>query len=204
MRIHSFPHISLLWPLSAALVLILLPEPALANEPSPWTGHLSYTFGYKRLESGWSPAEDQAEIGLLDLDFKKEGWPLSLAVQLIMSYSGEVPEGLSGNFCGTYELNLGVRKIWESPSAVHPFVGGGLSVIGATTNTFISGGGESFSVNERSAATVGAWGGAGFYWNFAKNWHIGPQVQYSWGRLRLGGKELDAGGLDVLGVVGYH
>lgn len=175
-----------------------------AGSQTRWTGHLSYVFGYKRLEGDWSPAEDQLEVGLLDFDFKKKGWPLSFAGQLLMSYSGDVPQGLEGNNSGTYELNLGARKIWEGNSAVHPFIGGGVSIIGATNSTFIDFGDEAGNVNEHSAATVGAWAGAGLYWNFAENWHTGAQLQYSWGELRLGGKDLNAGGLHVLGMIGYH
>ena len=170
-----------------------------------WTGHLSYVFGYKQLGGQWAPADGQIEFGLLDFDCRKERWPVSIAGQFLMSYTGNVPKGLAGNNSGTYELNLGMRKVWDDDrSVVHPFIGGGVSLIGATNNTFINfGDGDTAKVNEHSAAGVGLWGGAGMYWQLSDHWHTGAQVQYSWGELRLGGKDLDGGGLHILGMLGY-
>jgi hypothetical protein len=173
--------------------------------PPPWTGHINYVFGYKWLEKGWSPAGEQVEFGLVDFDCRKEGWPVSLAGQLLLTYAGNVPRGLAGNNSGTYELNLGVRKVWEDRSALHPFAGGGVSLIGATNSSFIRfNDGGSAQVNEHSAAAAGVWADAGFYWILSDHWHTGAQLQYSWGELRLGGRDLDAGGLHLLGMLGYR
>ncbi len=173
--------------------------------PRRWTGHVSYIFGYKRLADGWSPAVDQAEFGLIDFDCRKEDWPLSFAGQFLVTYAGQVPQGLSGNNSGTYELNLGARKVWDKGGIFQPFAGGGVSLIGASNSSFIDfGGGESAQVNEHSAATVGFWGDAGLYWLWGERWHSGVQLEYSWGRVRLGGKALNAGGVHILGMIGIH
>lgn len=170
-----------------------------------WTGHLSYVIGYKRLESRWSPAANQFEFGLIDVDFGRRRWPVSIAEQFLMSYTGDTAEGLPGNNSGTYELNLGLRKVFYPDRALQPFIGGGASLIGASTGEFITfNRSESANVQEDGAVTAGFWAGAGLYWAFHQHWHTGLAVQYSWGKLRLAGKDLNAGGVHALGMVGYR
>lgn len=197
------------------LALTLACVPASAQAPGAashdadagdrWTGHFSYVIGYKRLEGGWSPAADQFELGLFDVDFGKRRWPVSIAGQLLLSYVGDTPQDLSGDNSGTYEVNVGLRKVFNPDGAFQPFVGGGPSLIGASTGEFIRfGRHESGNVQEDGAVTAGFWAGAGLYWAFHEHWHTGIAVQYSWGKLRLAGRELNAGGVHVLGMVGYR
>jgi hypothetical protein len=162
-----------------------------------WTGHISYVIGYKRLERGWSPGADHAEYGLFDFDVARRSWPIRIAGQVLLTYAGDTPKGLTGNF-QTYEVNLGLRKVFEIHGSVHPFIGGGASVIGARTSNLLN------EERNRNDATVGLWGGGGLYWEFNAHWHTGIELQYSWGEIRVGGKDLNAGGLHALSMIGYH
>lgn len=204
---------------SAALFVASQAEPAFAADsagpdekvsagradPGDWTGHISYVFGYKRTGSGWSPAKDHVEFGLFDLDFKQESWPVSLAAQLLLSYTGDVPDGLTGDNSGTYELNLGFRKVWDAGGRILPFLGGGPSLIGASNGEFIVfNDQESANVQHHNSATIGFWVNAGTYVHITESFHTGLMAQYSWGEIRLGGKDLNAGGLHLLGMLGYH
>jgi hypothetical protein len=176
-----------------------------ASDGEGWTGHASYVIGYKRLEGRWSPAADQFEFGLIDVDFGKRSWPVSIAGQLLLSYTGDTPRNLPGNNSGTYEVNLGLRKVFNQDAAVQPFIGGGVSLIGASTGQFIRFNRyESANVREDGAVSAGFWAGAGLYWAFHQHWHTGLAIQYSWGELRLAGKDLNAGGVHALGLVGYR
>lgn len=173
--------------------------------PGDWTGHISYVFGYKRTGGGWSPANDHVEFGIFDLDFRRKSWPVSLAAQFLFSYSGDVPDGLTGNNSGTYELNLGLRKVWDAEGRIRPFLGAGPSLIGASNSTFISfNNRESANAQHHNSATLGFWANAGTYVHITESFHTGLMAQYSWGEIRLGGKDLNAGGLHLLGMLGYR
>src|SRR5712692_10397364 len=103
------------------------------------------------------------------------------------------------------EVNRGLRKVFDIHGSVRPFIGGGASVIGGSTSRFIKFGLlEAANVQEHSAATVGFWGGGWLYWEFDAHWHTGIELQYSRGQIRLGGKDLNAGGLHALSMIGYH
>lgn len=165
------------------------------------TGHLSYVVGYKGLESDWSPSDDQFEFGAVDLDFKPPGWPVSLVFQMLLSTADDVPNqpGFIGDYSGTYEFNFGLRKIWDRHPRFHPFISGGVSVLGASTT--IDWGSYWYEVVDEDT-TVGWWASAGCYYNLSPQFHIGAQVEYSTGDVELFGQKIDAGGLHVLFMIG--
>ena len=174
--------------------------------PSPkpqWklTGHFSYILGYKRLEGAWSPAQDQVQVGVFDLDLQLKPIPFSFAAQFLTSYSGNTPSSLPGDYCGTYELNLGLRKIFEIHPAFQPYVGGGFSIIGASTTSQIT---DDMYYQDESDFGIGWWVGAGFYWNIDRNWHLGAGVQYSSADIDLGHRQFNAGGFEPFILLGVH
>lgn len=177
-----------------------------SQAPDPWSGHISYVVGYKMLESQWEPVERQLEFGLLDADFQPPRWPVSFCTQLLLTYADDVPAFSSepADYSGVWEINLGLRKIWNRDSTWQPFVGGGFSVIGATTSKWISDSYGGFQVVQESEATAGAWIGAGLYWNFSRHWHVGVQAQYSWGELNFSDANVNAGGVHALAMFGFH
>ena len=167
-----------------------------AEEAQRWTGHASYIFGYKKLSSDWAPADDQFEFGIFDMDIKRKHWPVSIVGQMLLSYSSQISEfvGSRGDFSGTYEFNIGLRKIWDSRPKFHPFIGGGLSLVGGSTTTQV----ERYDyVQEDNDSGIGYWLGAGFYWVVSESFHTGLNVQYTRADITLFDRELSSGGLHV-------
>ena len=171
-----------------------------------WTGHVSYVAGYQRMASKWSPAENQVEFGLIDANFAPRSWPVSLCVQTLLSYQDRIPNipGATGDYSGAWEFNFGVRKIWEPSRSWHPFVGGGLSVAGASVCSWVRWPFGGSQVTEDSDTGVGAWGGGGVYWNLSDHWHLGVEAQYSWAEIKLFGNNMQAGGWHALFMCGVH
>lgn len=180
------------------------PETKVSAEDN-WTGHISYVLGYKRVGSEWSPANDHVEFGILDLDFRRMSWPVSLAAQLLLSYTGGVPDGLAGNNSGSYEFNFGLRKVWDTDGRISPFLGGGPSVIGASNSEFTKfSNHDNANVQDNNSTALGFWLNAGSYVHVTESFDVGLMAQFSWGEIRLGGKNLNAGGLHLLSMLGYH
>jgi len=172
-----------------------------------WTGHLNYIFGYKKLSNDWKPAEDQIEFGLVELDLRRLNWQVSIVGQLLMTYSSDIPEryGFEGDFSGTYEFNLGLRKVWENSSRFHPFLGGGSSIIGGSTTRQIDRPfGGAMYVQDDNDAGFGYWVGGGFYWVLTERLHTGINAQYTWGEIKLFEEDLNAGGIHLNVIIGYH
>ena len=171
-----------------------------------WVGHVQYMIGYKRLSDDWSPAKDQFEFGIVDFDFRHVSWPISVVAQFLASHSDNVPNqpGFRGDFSGTYEFNLGLRKVWESSPRFQPFLGGGFSVVGGSTTEKHNSSGSGFYNQEDHDAGFGFWAGTGVYWNLTKRFHTGINAQYTWGEIELFGKDLNAGGIHLNVIIGYH
>jgi len=173
------------------------------SKAKKWTGHLSYLVGYKKMDDNWAPAEDQFEYGLVDLDFQRADWPVSLAVQLLMTYSGQVPQtqGASGDYSGTYEFNLGLRKIWRPQKKIQPFLGGGLSIAGASTTEQACG--YCYAQPDHDSG-LGYWVGTGVYWILWENFHTGFNLQYTHVDIQLFGNDFNAGGWHFNALIGYY
>jgi hypothetical protein len=172
-----------------------------------WTGHINYIFGYKILSNDWKPAEDQIEFGLVDLDLRRSNWQVSIVGQLLMTYSSDIPEryGFEGDFSSTYEFNLGLRKVWENSSCFHPFLGGGPSIIGGSTTRQIDRPfGGAIYVQDDNDTGYGYWVGGGFYWVLTERLHTGLNAQYTSGKIKLFENDLNAGGIHLNVIIGYH
>jgi hypothetical protein len=167
-----------------------------------WTGHAGYVFGYKKLESKWSPAQNQVEFGVLDVDVLPPRWPVSLAAQLLASATDSIPDSANtfGDWSGVYELNLGLRKVFNQGKTWEPFVGGGFSIMGSAISTQMF---DSY-YQHNGTTGFGYWISGGIYWNFTRHWHVGLEAEYSSAELHLFDAKLDAGGLHALVMVGYH
>ena len=201
MRMCATVAVFLLWqpPADAQTVLRPAGEPiqrTAEEEAKRWTGHTSYIIGYKKLSSDWAPADNQFEFGLIDVDFKRKHWPVSIAGQVLLSYSSKIPELVSsrGDFSGTYELNLGLRKVWDSRPRFQPYVGGGAALVGGSTTTQL---GRRDYTQEDNDAGLGYWLGTGFYWMVSDSFHTGVNVQYTHAEITLFDRELSTGGLHV-------
>lgn len=184
------------------------------KQEAKWTGHVNYIFGYKKLSNDWEPAEDQIEFGVVDLDLRRVNWPISIVGQLLLTYASDIPDepGFRGDFSGTYEFNVGLRKVWEDFPRFHPFLGGGFSILGGSTTKdpgdpwyyWYYSYYQEESYQEENDSDFGYWVGAGFYWVLTENLHTGINAQYTWGEIKLFDKDLDAGGIHLNFLIGYR
>jgi hypothetical protein len=174
-----------------------------ALSPSKGTIHFSYVAGYKQLGGAWAPAQHEAEFGLIDFDFKNENWPISLCAQLLLSYSPIVPRlrSVAGTYSGTYECNLGIRKIFRPEGRLQPHVAAGIGILGASTTTQID---RALYYQEENSSALGYWGNAGLYWIFSDTNFAGFAVEYSTGHITFFGERLNAGGVHLLCYFGWH
>jgi hypothetical protein len=168
-----------------------------------WDIHLSYVAGYNLCPPEWAPAQHQVEFGLVDFDIGKRGWPVSFSARLLLSYSPVIPRlpNIIGDYCGTGELSVGIRKVFGFPGRFLPFAGGGVGVMGAGTSTRVDRG---IYYQETNVSSVGFWGNAGFYWIFSDNYHTGFSLDYSKADITLFNNPVTVGGFHFLFYFGYH
>jgi opacity protein-like surface antigen len=164
-----------------------------------WTGNVSGYVGRKSVDDDdWPNLDPQWSVGVVS-DFRKQTWPVSIAVDLI--FAGDDHKiGANEVTGGTMEMHLGARKIFIlENSSFSPYVGGGLAIIYATLE------------NEKAGVTIddddtklGAWIGVGTYYAVTPSLNLGLDVRYSKAEVTLFDKEREAGGLNVGITVGYH
>jgi hypothetical protein len=177
--------------LAAGIVFSIAVSTAYAAPPPPaWSGNANLFLGGKFLDSAdWSPAEDQVEGGLL-LDLRPPYWPVNLAADFLFGFSSGL--GLDVEID---EYDLGVRKIFDADPRIHPYIGGGLSIVSAE----ISGPGG--SVEDTGA---GVWIGRGLYATISEHFNIGVDLRLSTANVTFFGVDGDAGGVHIGVITGYH
>jgi opacity protein-like surface antigen len=186
-----------------ALVLSLFCA-SVVSAQDEWTGNINAFLGRKTLDKDdWKPAEEQGEFGV-EFDFRQKSWPISIAIDLLgASGEGNAFDPLLGNVkfkSKTSEFNLGVRKIWELPSPVRPFIGGGLSFMRAEGEVEIPGMGSA----SESGTGTGIWLGGGVYFTLGEHFNLGFELKYSDASVTIAGVDVNAGGTHVGLLAGYH
>jgi opacity protein-like surface antigen len=186
------------------IVIALLSVVPATSYAQSWTGNVNVFLGAKNLDSDdWAPADDHGEVGLL-VDFKRDTWPVSVAIDLLNSSGDDTAfdpfTGVAFDFeAETTELNVGVRKIWDQSAYIRPYVGGGLAVIKAEAKA--SAFGAAFSEDDSSP---GFWLNGGVYWTLAKAFNLGLDLRYSKAEVTIAGVDADAGGTHFGLLLGYH
>lgn len=171
------------------LFLFTVVSPARA-ELGGFTGNANLLIGGKFLNDDWMPTENHLEFGV-QFDVKKEGWPVSIAVEYLRSSAEETIVPFDFEMTA-WELNLGVRKVFDQYGNMHPYVGGGLSIIGAEL--------EIVGFGTADDSGVGIWLGGGVYWTLSEHFNVGGELKYSFADV-FGS---NAGGIHIGGLVGYH
>lgn len=166
-----------------------------AGPAGEWTGNFNLFVGQKSLdEDDWAPVEDQLEVGV-EVDFRQKAWPVNIAVDFLYSsdeadlFPGIEAEGK------TWELDLGVRKIWDNFGIVHPFIGGGLAIVNGEVEVM------GFSDDDTG---LGFWLDGGVKFAVTPNFNVGLEIRYSKADVTIAGVDADAGGWHIGGLVGYH
>jgi hypothetical protein len=169
------------------LLLTALASPVYAGDD--WTGHASLLFSKKSLDSkDWKGADDSPSSGGLITDFKKQSWPVSIAIDLIGSDEDKTIQGKRTE-ATIGELDLGVRKIWALSSLpISPYIGGGVAFVDVE---------KTVDNNKQKKDDVGAWAGIGVYWNITERFTLGADMRYTKAEVKLAGQKVDAGGLNT-------
>jgi hypothetical protein len=166
--------------------------------------HISYPFGYRRLSSPWGNARNQVVFGFVDLDAQPRSWPVSLVARLAGGYSGTLPVGADprASFSGSWDFDVGLRRVWGRPGKLQPFVGGGLAVVGASTTIQIRIGSGAIYEQNWHPTTVGPFLEAGCYFPIRGNLHTGVLISYTKGEGNLNNHGLELGGIQTALLIG--
>lgn len=164
-----------------------------------FSGHIGGFIGVKALNSSdWPDLDTHNSLGFI-FDIKKDGWPVSIALDVIDTGGKHKHDGLEDLGHST-EFHLGARKIFINPrSKVQPYIGGGVSFMSAeielqANNTTMT----------QDDSDVGVWVGAGMYYEINPEFVFGFDARYSQGDVVLFDKERDAGGIFAGATVGYQ
>lgn len=180
----TFPHsFSLCLPFLALLLLLGAPPPAQA-------GHANLFLGAKALdENDWAPLDSQTEVGV-EASWGGQDWPVLIATDLLGSASSENVLGIDIEG-STGELDLGVRKIWNTGGKrrVHPHLGGGIAYLSAKFEG--ASGGVKVSDDDTG---VGVWLGGGIFWRLGTRFNLGMSARVSTASVTLYDVDGDAGG----------
>jgi len=175
--------------------------------PSAWLGNVNLFLGTKFLDKDdWEPVEDHLEGGIL-FDIRRENWPVSIAVDLLYSWDdkdiavdilgvGRVNSTVEAK---TFEINIGVRKIWEILNYFRPFIGGGPAFIKAELE--VTQRGNSISDSDTG---FGVWIDAGVYVTLARHLNLGVDARWSKAEVEIFDAQGDAGGWHIGALIGFH
>lgn len=194
MKQHDFLRAALV----AAALCAAVGAKADTNEEG-WTGQVGAVLGRKSLNSDdWPQLDKHGSVGML-LDFRRQHWPVSIAVDLFGTGDGSSRvDGKRDSY--TAEAHLGLRKVFtfSDPSChLRPYVGGGLSLAFAELK---DGSGEATKTEEDTG--TGYWLGAGGYYDVNPSLSLVADVRYSEADLELFDASLDSGGVNLsLGAV---
>ncbi len=197
MKTSAFTTVAISSLLLCSLSIVQADETLKGNK---FSGNVSGYLGQKSLDDkDWSKLDQQGSLGVI-FDFKKESWPVSIAVDLIIS--GDTEEnGSLEDLGGSLETHLGVRKIFEfSDSSFKPYIGGGIAIVGATMEHL----NNDITTSKSDDTDTGYWVGTGMYYAVDKSFTIGADVRYSDAEVTLFGVDRKAGGVYTGLTVGYH
>ncbi len=197
--------------ISIMLCLVLsIPSRALCGtdkDTKSWTGNVNLFFGEKFLDKeDWEPLDKQIEAGIL-MDVKHHSVPFSIVFDVLYSKDKEDIDSLDLGIGPFYtnvesrimEFDVGVRKIWECPKNIRPFIGIGLASIDGEVRA------QSFgrSVSDEDLG-YGMWADIGAYITLAERFNIGIEARWSNVQINLYGAEARVGGWHVGALSGIH
>jgi hypothetical protein len=184
--------------------------------------NLNFVLGQKHLDSDdWPTGDAQGSLSFLST-FGSRSWPVQVAIDVLASGSTESSFEISrpgfeitGDDVaqGTFELDVGVRKIWRTGRA-RPFVGGGLAVIwGGQERARRVPDLPDLEIGDTiplppvivsdSDEAPGAWIDGGIFWRLGKMFNIGLEVRYSRAELELFGEDVQTGGFNLGLILGW-
>lgn len=165
-----------------------------------WDINLTGYLGHKKLEQNdWPNTDSHASVGLL-FDFKKENWPINLAIDLIATDEAfDINIGSFRETSATTEVHLGVRKFFDfSTTSFRPYIGGGIANIDGEIKIKNNEGNFQDDNSE-----LGYWVGVGTYYAFSSHVLLGVDIRYSNANGEILNIDRDMGGLHSGISIGY-
>lgn len=180
------------------------------KDDSRWTGNINVGGGLKFLnKEEWEELAgitDQTEIRIAT-DIRQRRWPINIALDASYAFAPEVLQVMTHNGVEdtatqsvvTYEVNVGVRKIFDFRLySVRPFFGGGFSRITTQWDLEFDDGTDSYRDGK-----LGIWINGGVYWELDRHFNIGLEYLFSNATIDLFGKR-NHGGHHLDMIVGFH
>lgn len=180
------------------------------KDDSRWTGNINIGGGLKFLnKEEWEALAgitDQTEIRIAT-DIRQRRWPINIALDASYAFAPEVLQMMTHNGVEdtatqsviTYEVNVGVRKIFDFRLySVRPFFGGGFSRITTQWDLEFEDGTDSYREGK-----LGLWFNGGVYWELDRHFNIGLEYLFSNATIDLFGKR-NHGGHHLDMIVGFH
>ena len=165
------------------------------------TGNVNFFRGEKSLSDDWYPA-DKHDVDAIQFDFKKEEWPASIAIELLVTGT-EDTIGARTVETETQEFNVGIKKIFDQHPMIQPFIGLGVSYMRAKY------GYDDVSVPNYPEHDTdenygsGYWYGAGVYLKLGTIFKIGLEYKESKADIKLFDTEVEAGGKHSGVLIGF-
>lgn len=202
---------------AAALALVCGSAPVQAET------NLNFVLGGKLLDSDDWPVGDSQGALTFQSTFGPRSWPVQVAIDVLGSGTAEDSFNISRPgfeikgeevVQSTFELDVGVRKIWQVGNA-RPFVGGGLAIIWGWQERALlfpsrSPEGATDEVLPRPPVIVdasdeapGVWVDGGIFWRLGKRFNLGLEGRFSAASLSLAGRDVQAGGLSLGLILGW-
>jgi len=187
------------WTLKNFFITLLLLMSTSITNADEWSGHIGGFFGLKIMNSSdWPDIDNHYAMGVM-FDIKKDSWPISIALDFLDTGGKNEHDGMT-DLGHTTEIQLGARKIFmKQDSKVQPYIGGGVSFMYAQ---------QEYEVNNITTTEddggVGPWLGAGMYYEVTPKFVLGLDARYSYGKVTLFDKEIDAGGIFAGVTAGYQ
>jgi len=190
--------------------------------PAQAETNLNFVLGSKFLDSNdWPVGDSQGSLALLST-FGPSSWPVQVAIDVLGSGSAQWTTDYSQSgveiweediIQSTFELDVGVRKIWGRRQA-RPFVGGGLAIIWGRQDRTLPFPPPPFDdgqdiitrpwvIVSASDEAPGAWVDGGVFWRLGKRFNLGFEARISAAELTLSGRKVQAGGVSLGLILGW-
>jgi opacity protein-like surface antigen len=179
--------------LAAACVAV-----ALCGIPAFADGNVNFSLGDRSLnDNSTAPVDEQMFVGGT-MDFRVKDWPVNLAGGLYRSSKSDSIQGIDVEATIT-EASFGAIKNWSVLHNMHPFAGGGLTMVKVEAE--IS---DNVSSVKADDTNLGAYAEGGVYWTLSEVMNLGVQGRFTHGpSANLGGADFDPDYFQVGVIAGF-
>jgi opacity protein-like surface antigen len=159
---------------------------ALCGVPAFAGGNVNFSLGNRSLDdNATAPVDEQMFVGGY-MDFEIKDWPVALAGGLYRSSKSDSTQGLDVEATIT-EISFGAVKNWTVLGNMHPFAGGGLSMVKVEAEVS-----DAFFSEKADDTNLSAYAEGGVFWTLANVMNLGVQGRFTRGSSAdLGGASFD-------------